>query len=235
MLTQAISFPREEFLEERWAYSPGEHVSFVAPTQTGKTTLAFQLFDHSASPELPAIILVMKPRDKTVKSLIEERHYKVVKDWPPPFAKYRKESGWVVWPKHEFDPQKDTETLRRIFRKAILDSYRRGNRILFADEVYGLAKELKLQEELIAVWQRGASMGCGLWAATQKPAFVPTWMYNQAEHVFLGYDPDRRSRQRFAEIGGIDPDFVESNVFSLKEHEWLYIRRTGPVACIIEA
>jgi hypothetical protein len=121
----------------------------------------------------------------------------------------------------------------RIFKIAMLDSYRKGNRIIFGDEVYGLSKELGLDKELITLWSRGRSMGTGLWAATQKPTHVPLWMYSQAEHLFLHNDPDERARKRFDEIGGVDPHYVRGIVANLEKHEWLYIRRDGPVMCIV--
>ena len=55
-----------------------------------------------------------------------------------------------------------------------------------------------------------------------------------AEHLFLHHDPDKRARQRFAEIGGVDPKLVEDTVMSLKQHEFLYIRRRDGAMCVIE-
>jgi hypothetical protein len=139
-----------------------------------------------------------------------------------------------VWPKHTFDPDKDDLVLYREFRKALLDSYKRGNRIVFADEVYGLAVELGLNKELITLWSRARSMGAGLWVASQKPTHIPLWAYSNADHLFLAYDPDKRSRDRFAEIGGVDPDLVKQAVMQLGDHQWLYIRRAGRVLCVVD-
>src|ERR1700744_4694362 len=57
--------PRKDFCMNRWDYSPGQHVLFAGPTQrAGKTTLAFQLLEYTASPEMPAYVAVSKPSDK---------------------------------------------------------------------------------------------------------------------------------------------------------------------------
>jgi hypothetical protein len=232
----AESFAREEFIGERWHYEAGQHVTFLAPTQAGKTTVAFELLQETANKELPGLVLVQKPRDPVVSTWTERLKHDgwiKTKTWPPnPLRK--KAPGYILWPPHRHDPDTDNPRLRDTFRRAILDSYRQGNRILFADETYGLSEELDLDKELIAVWSRGGGMGCGLWAATQRPAYIPLWGYSAAEHVFLANDPDRRARIRYGEIGGINPKFVEWQVERLPKYHWLYIRRTGPAVCIVE-
>jgi hypothetical protein len=228
---------RQDFLETAWSYEAGEHVTIIGPTGSGKTWLGYQLLEHAATPELPAIVLVMKPRDSTVTKWSKKVGYRIVRNWPPPVSpwKPKKPPGFVVWPKHSFDPDRDEQTLHTIFRRAILDAYKKGDRILFGDEVYSLAVELGLTKELITIWSKGRSMGCGLWTATQKPTHVPLWAYSQAEHLFLAFDPDKRARDRFKEIGGVDPIITEQIVMSLGKHEWLYIRREDAAMCIVEA
>lgn len=233
------TFPREYFIETLFDYSAGEHVSFLAPTQAGKTTLAFELLDDLARQEFviskktPAVILVMKPRDKVVLAWLEklkdEHGWKRVKNWPPVV---RNRSGYMLWPSHTFDPKKDNPRLETQCRKAILDVYRRGG-ILFADEIYGLTNELDLEDELNALWSRGAGMGSALWATSQRPYSVPQYMFSQPEHLFLAYTPEKRDRIRFSEIGGIEGRAVEEVVMRLPKFHWLYIRRTGPEWCIV--
>lgn len=231
-------FDREHFLTRRWRYAAGEHVSLLGPTQSGKTTLAYQLAERSSSPTLPAVVLVMKPRDKTVTSWNKRLGYMRVRGWPPPPWDGRlwraRPAGYTLWPRHSFDFDRDNMTMSEEFHRAILDSYKKGDRILFADEVWGLVHELGLRKDLESVWSRGASMGCGLWAATQRPSHVPLHMYSQAHHLFASHDPDKRSRDRLAEIGGVDPDLVKAVVLGLRKYQWLYIRRDGPALCVID-
>lgn len=234
--TGIVRMERDEFLTEGWEYNPGEHVTILGPTGSGKTYLGYQLLDATATVKVPAVVLVMKPRDATVKKWSKTVEFKTVRSWPPTPSIWRSRPprGYVLWPRFTYDPDRDDAEQYRQFRRCLLDSYKKGDRIIFGDEVYSLAEELDLDKELVTLWTKGRSMGCGLWAASQKPTHIPLWAYSMAEHLFLHHDPDKRARQRFAEIGGVDPKLVEDTVLSLKRHEFLYIRRADGAMCVIE-
>ena len=231
---QVQVFTRQEFIDSgRWRYEPGEHVSVLGPTGWGKTHLMQGLLERTATPELPGIALVMKPRDRTVSDWAKVAGWRTVRTWPPSWTMGQNPPGWVLWPRFTFDPHKDRPAHHVIFRRAILDSFKKGNRIVFGDEVFGLSALLGLGDELTTMWAQGRSMGAGLWGATQRPSHVPLWMYSQAHHLFLGNDPDERARDRFKEIGGVDPKLLKAVVSELPKYHWLYIRRDGPRLCVI--
>lgn len=242
-------FPVDDFLESgRWSYETGQHVTFLGPTDCGKTTLGFKLIKYSARPTLPAFTLVMKPHekrnretgrkesgDKTVEKYSRELGHPIIRTWPPPLSmKWRKPPGMIVWPKHSFDIDADDAMLKRVFGRVLRDLYAEGDCIIFGDEVYGLAAELGLQKQLIALWTRGRTMGAGLWSASQRPANVPLWAYSMASHVFIHHDPDKATRDRYRDIGGVDPKLIGAIVERLPEHAWLYFRRKGRVMCIVD-
>lgn len=229
-------FGRAEFLEDRWDHRHGEHVTILAPTQNGKTTMICDLLRHVPQQKNPPVILVMKPRDSTVTREIKSMDFRTVRTWPPAPSVWKpRPSGYALWPKHTFDPDVDDELMRVQMRRALLGAYKRGDRIVVADETYGLISDLGLANEITKIHTRGGGMGTSLWCATQKPTHIGTWAYNNATHLFLGYDPDKKNRDRFAEIGGVDPDTVKYYVARLREYQWLYIRRRGRKLCLIDA
>lgn len=229
------TFSREEFISTRWLYRPGEHVTILGPTRCGKSELTFDLLSVTASPKLPVVALAMKPRDATLTRWGRRLNYRMVRHWPAPYSiwKPRNPPGYILWPKHTFDPDTDDAHIREEFRRAILDNYKRGRRITFADEGYGITNDLDLGKECVTIWTRGGAMGNGLWTAGQKPTHMPLHAYNQAAHLFLARDPDKRSRDRYAEISGVDANMVRDIVMTLPKYHFLYIRQDGPRMCIV--
>jgi len=243
---QVVTFDREFFLREVWDYRPGEHVTVLAPSGGGKTHLAYQLLQVTAEPELQACVIVMKPRDETVDKWNRRLKFKVVRDWPP--AKItglisKRPAGYVLWPKESQDPDETDYRHYRIFRRAILDNYYNAvstksinhsdGKIVFADEVVSLEDELGLRKELQRVWSKGRSMSCGLWGASQRPAYISRFAY-QAHHLFLGNDPDEDVQKRYGEIGGgIDKELVKALCARLKDKQFVYIHRDTRSICIV--
>lgn len=241
-----MTIPRKEFVKDYFDYKPGEHVVFAGPTQRGKTTLAFQLLQVTSSPDLPAYVIVVKPRDPTVSEWAKKLHYRVIHEWPPPpslkHSKLmgKKVSGYVIWPRLG-DIYKDPIVLQDVHRRMMADRYTsavRGKKsIIMADETLALSKELKLDTEMRGILTRGGAMDCGIWVFVQKPTAsgeTSVWAYGNSEHLFLFRDPDARNRQRFDEIGGVDPGEVDEITMKLDPYQALYIKRTGPMMCIVD-
>lgn len=230
-------YDRQTFLHEVFTYLSGQHLTILGPNGGGKTTLGYELMDITATPQLPGVVLVMKPRDSTVVDFNDQLGFRIVRDWPPGRnlrAPLAKERGWTLWPEHVFDPSVDDPHLYEVFRRCILDRYKRGNCIVKADELPGLQRDLNLEQELKAVYKRGRSMGCGMWGMGQRPFDMLQEAYSQAEHLFLSWTPDERDRKRFSEIGGgLDPKLINEIVLRLAKFEFLYLRRSDRVMCIV--
>jgi hypothetical protein len=234
-MPRPVLIDRQEFLEERFDPKDGDHLTVLGPTGVGKTVLTFQLLEKAIKPrKRPAVGLVMKPKDPEVKRWMDRLGLRTVRDWPPPPTFLRPApTGWCLWPRHTFDPDVDDPAHALIFRRALIDSFKRGNRIIFADEVAGLVEELGLSRNLRAIWKRGRTMGAGLWSASQRPAFIPRDAYSMAEHLFIADDPDEQTRKRYGEIGGVDPKMIRNELAALPPYHFLYFRRTGRRICVV--
>lgn len=250
-MLQVAAFPRDEFLKERFDYQPGEHVSYIEPTQGGKTHLCYQMLDVAMrqNPGLRTVSLMPKSRDPATWQWAEALNLDVIDSWPP----RRKllsaaPRGYVLWPRHlaGAGPEANRAHLAGIFRKCLHDQFQRGDSITVADDIYVLAVLMGLNMDCEEFWVAGSAGGAGLWDTLQKPSgtvgggHVSTFVYNAPTHLCLGYDPVEQNRKRFADIGGVDPKIVSGIVGSLPRHriqtpsgiknvsEKLYIHKGGP-------
>jgi hypothetical protein len=211
-------FGREEFLSERWHYEPGQHIS----------------------PELPVVRFGLKPRDKVLTAQCRELDIRIVRDWPPLYMGHP--NGWTLWPKFTDDPDADDYRVAPIVLKALRWIYRnaakqrRRGMIIDADEMEEIQRLLALIGRIGMIrglYRRLRSNGGGLVTGCQAPKYLVTDAYSQCQHLFLGNDPEKRNRDRFGEIGGVDPKVVDRTVKDLPERHWLYLRRRGRVMCIV--
>lgn len=235
---------RAEFVQERFDYAAGDHVVFGGPTGKGKTTLAFELLEYTATPELPAYIAVTKPDDPTTAKWSKRLGYRKVDRWPPGPKLSElmdgKPPGYVVWPKFG-DIETDTERAALITGTLIRDRYAAGVKkkrgILVMDDTMVKAKILGLDREMVTMLAMSRAMGVGLWVFVQKPTDsgrTAIWSYGASEHLFLTRDPDAKSRARYDEIGGVDPRLVSSVTKNLGPYQFLYIKRTEGYLCIVD-
>lgn len=239
-------FPRQEFVNERFSYKAGQHVVFAGPSQNGKTTLAFDLLEVSASPNLPAYVVVSKPADKVSAERGKELNYRRVSEWPPQTTVKEifdgKPSGYLIWPKFG-DMDTDVANASRVTRDFLASAYANGahgkKAIMVLDDTYLKSRVLGLDREMTTIHAMAGAMGIGAWTFVQKvtgAGETTLIAYSSAEHLFLFNEPNENYRKKFGEIGGVDPKKVEAAVMSLdkKRFQCLYIRRTGRHLCVVD-
>jgi hypothetical protein len=242
-------FDLATFKRTRFNYKPGQHVSFIGPTQqAGKSTLSFALQEGLVSEELPAIGLCMKHTDRVVAHWTKRLDYQETPVWPPKIPLQQqlrlqpKPAGYMVWPQQTLtDVEADNKNLEKNFKAASVYARLHVPHILFADEIYGLIAELDMRKLLTAIITRDSGAGLGMWYATQKPSgtqgvSMPGFLYNSPTWTFLSKDGDERNRSRYGEIGcGISPKAIEREVLALDKYSWLCINREGPFWCVLDA
>lgn len=243
-LSLVVRYDRKTFIDEVWDYgdTPDNmpNVTILCPYGGGKTQLGFDLLSDTVDPELrQAYIMVMKPRDNTVKRYAERDNYPIVRVWPPPPIRTRlsnkKPAGFVVWPQEHDDPDVTDKQQTTIFRRLMRERYRAGKSLLVCDELASLESELGLQKDVNRILSKGRSNGCGMWGFSQRPVYINRLAF-QAQHLFLGNDPDELVQKRYGEIGaGIGSDWVRAVVASLQRYEFCYINREDRTMCIVGA
>lgn len=242
---QVPEVPWSEFrpwFRNQW--KPGEHVSGIGPTGSGKTTLFLELLDRRDF----VVALGTKPRDATLDKLVKRDGWQLARDWS-----FGPVSGWfghggirvrkvrmsdgtererchvVLWPKYE--KAADKQRQREVFAHALDEMFADTNWTVFADEVYYLAHELGLEDHLKQMWTQGRSLGITLVAGTQRPAWVPLDMFSAPVHLFLWGDNDETNLRRVGGLGGLSSRLVRDIVASLPHHSVLYVNtRTRALA-----
>lgn len=249
-LSQIDVVPRAEFVREFGAsYGTGQHVSLIGPTQRGKTRLCHELLGQVVSPDHKAVILAGKPpgRDPVMAAAADRLNLRIVESWPPDYAYGdKRRNGFVLRPTHKMrSHEEDENTLRREFKAAMYSNYAASPKrpvITVVDEAHQVQNDLKLKKEIEAPLMRGAPVNAE-WLLIQRNRFMTYHAYSAPEHIFIAYDPDESNRERFAEIGGIDPRMLFEIVSTLRTYrakggntisEFVYIRRSGPEVCIVD-
>jgi hypothetical protein len=246
---------RRTFVETFGAeYKPGQHVTFLGPSGRGKTRLAGQLLlsVRKHHPEIRGVVLhgKIKGRDLTIERLSKASGYPIVSRYPPRGlrARYRmRESrGVILRPlDHPMDtPKEENAALATEYRRAIHRSYhapRDKPVIVVADEAHQTHNDLKLMQDCEGPLMRGRPV-CAMWSLVQRGRYVSYHVYDQAEHVFIFYDPDRDNQKRYSEIGDVDPHELVDLTRQLRTEtvsdgstisEALYFRRSGNQLAIV--
>jgi len=221
--------PRKEFVAMfGQEYHPGQHVTFLGPSGRGKTTLAGQLLlsVRKHQPQITGVILhgKIKGRDRTIERLATKSGYPIVTKWPVRGirAKYkmRNSHGAILRPldKAGSSPEAENELLRGEYKKAIHRSYHAPMNkpvIVVVDEAHQTHSDLKLMKDCEGPLMRGRPV-CGVWSLVQRGRFVSYHVYDQAEWVFVYYDPDRDNQRRYSEIGDVDSAEIQELSRSLE-------------------
>jgi hypothetical protein len=207
----------------RMRWRQGEHVSLIGPTGTGKTTLMFNLLPMRRY----TAVIGTKPRDTALSDLERSGYVR-----RPDLPERGQPSRVLIWPPYR--TPEDRPRQRVIIRDALRTAFRAGGWCTGGDEVSYLCRRLRLEDELLDLWEQGRSNGCTVVAATQRPAWVPLALYSQASHLFFWRTRDGRDLARIAGLNGVDPVPVRAAVAALPRHHALYVNAvTGDMVTTI--
>lgn len=104
--------------------------------------------------------------------------------------------------------------------------------LVYADETRVLSQYFGLGPRLDALWIFFGSRGGTMLTGTQAPRWVPSSMYDQAQHHIFFRNTDKKQRTRLSEISSsIDTDQLASVIRSLdwERHQFAYVGPDGYV------
>ena len=238
-------FQRAEFGRYRFMYNPGEHVVFGGPSTRGKTTLAFDLLEYVVTPDLPGLVAVSKPDDKTTLAKGNALGFRRVGEWPPPLKVKEmfdgKPLGYLVWPKMgniDTDVAECARITRDLMRHTYANGVKHKKAILVMDDTMVKAKVMGLDGDMVTILAMAGAMGIGLWIFVQKPTDsgrTTLWGYENATHLFFTKGGDARMLARYVEIAGDQGQLVKNIVPTLKPFQFLYVQKYEGWVCIVDA
>lgn len=198
---QGESIPLQELVPRRT-----DRALLVGQTGSGKTTLA--------------------------RYLLTKRRYKVIADY----------KGKITWPEYRlckslrelFNAKEDALLYRPDYRESQDEEahsrffewiYLRGGTTVYVDETAAITKGQIYPYHYGACLMRGRELGIELWSATQRPAFIPSVVLSESEHVYAFYLKMEQDRKRVESMTGIR----EEEIAALAKMNFLYGRQDGGV------
>jgi len=212
--------PWSKFKGEFWHWQQGQHVAAIGPTESGKTSLILALLADRKY----VTAFGTKPRDLVLDQFARKHNYEFMTEWKNLDA--TKVPRRMLWP--DARDLYSVKNQRRQFTLAFERIYREGNWTLYLDELWFIAKMLKLEYEVKMYLLQARANGISLVVATQRPAWVPLEVYDNSTWVFFWRDNDETNLKRISGISWLSKNLVQMIVARLERYEALAINvRTG--------
>lgn len=213
----------EEFLRffaSKDGWRQGEHVTFVAATGQGKTTLALELLPIRKY----TVAFATKKTDTSLYPKLKAQGFVEQKVFEP-----NPETVPKVLLHPPFEGKKSLPNQRRVFESALAQIFKAGGWCVYMDELRYLTDNLGLKSDVDLLYLQGRSLGVSMVGTSQRPAWIPETALSQATHLFIGPQSEQRDIDRAAEVSGRKGPIVRAMTSELEDFEFLYVntRRSG--------
>ena len=210
----------------RTTWQPGEHVSVIAPTGAGKTTLVGGLL------QLRKYVLAIDPKggDSTLSGLGFPR----LSTWPGERRlaelvrgndEENRPSRYVVGPR--VSRHEDHKVLREVTKEALDSAYNMGGWTVYADELQIMTdhRMMNLRKEADRMLIAARDKGLSFVSSYQAPSWVTPHAAKMSTWVFVSYTRDTDVVNRLAEILGRPKPEIRGAVAGLDRYSWLCVGR----------
>lgn len=212
------------------AYQQGEHVAIVGPTGGGKTTIGLSVCkligNRRAKDGRPArvTILCYKPRDDTMRQILPEREWPVIKKWPPSYG----EEHCIVWVRGGATTEQRNRKQVQVFRPLLDRMYNEGGQTVYIPEAAHFERQppdgLGMRGMMTEFWSSARSNKLAVVSDTQRPHFVTRSMWTEPSWLFVTMPEDEDDLREVAKLSG-SKMAVWNIVPQLGPYEFLCIRR----------
>lgn len=187
----------------------GDRVFIAGQTGSGKTTLARALL------KARQFVVVLD-----TKGTIKWRDYTLFKSYSKLVNADPLEHPRIVYRPPFEDTQ--NEGLIDAFFKWV---YRRGNTIVYVDELSSISRGDNYPYHYGACLSRGRELGVDVWSGTQRPTRIPQISMSEAEHVYCGRLRMPQDRKRVEDLTAIPSE----RIAGLSKRQFLYAPQDGEI------
>jgi hypothetical protein len=213
--------------KKQFRWKQGEHLTAVAPTGAGKTTLFSELMPYRGY----NIMFGTKPADKSYDRILKNGYKRI--ESINEIRSYH--DNYLLWPRQAKTIRETMLNQRKVFLEAMDAIVEQQSWTVWVDESKYIAEMLKLKTELTYCLEQLRSINATVICGAQRPAFLPMSALSSATHVFTWKTQLDADKKRLSDIGGINVREVMQAMEGLDSHEFLYIKTRGVSAKIIRS
>lgn len=200
-------------------FSPGDHVTGVGATKSGKTTLLREV----AYLRNFVAVAATKRRDSSLYEPLKKHGFQIVDRFL--VEEWEELPRQIVKPELTGVDRAAIADQAGVFADMIHEIWDHGRWTLFADEIRYLTKNLKLSIPMETLWLQGRSLEASVVCGTQRPVGIPLEAFSQCMHLFIARTTDEKDLDRCAEFVAGDKQIVKYTAARLPKWEFLYVER----------
>jgi hypothetical protein len=216
-----------EFLR-RFRWKQGEHLTIIAPTGGGKTTLEVALVDQRKY----SVFFATKRDDPLYHDLIRRHKFHRVEN-------FREVMPWMdrvlLWPKHQETIRATYRHQQRTFITALDKIVAQRAWSVWFDECKYMVQQLGMGPEVTFANEQLRSTKGTVVNTAQRPVWIGKSALSNASHVFLWKTHDAADTKTLSDVGGIDAKAVAKESQLLGRHEFIYISTRGTDATLVRS